>query len=57
MRVGDGATFPNNRHLPGDEVRLEGERRTSGERKYYLSNLPLRTSRRALVAAIRAHWV
>jgi len=57
VRVGDGATFANNRHLPGDEVWLVGEWRTSGERKYYLSNLPPRTSRRALVGAIKARWV
>jgi SRSO17 transposase len=34
-----------------------GEWRTSGERKYYLSNLPPRTSLRALAAAIKARWV
>jgi SRSO17 transposase len=27
-------------HLPGDEVWLIGEHRSTGERKYYLSNLP-----------------
>ena len=47
----------NNRHLPGDEVWLVGEWRSSGERKYYLSNLPPRTSLRALAAAIKARWV
>jgi SRSO17 transposase len=57
VRIGDGATFANNRHLPGDEAWLVGEWRSSGERKYYLSNLPQRTSRRALVAAIKARWV
>ena len=57
VRIGDGATFANNRHLPGEEVWLVGEWRTSGERKYYLSNLPPRTSKRALVAAIKARWV
>jgi len=57
VRVGDGATWANNRHLPGAEVWLVGEWRASGERKYYLSNLPARTSRRALVAAIKARWV
>jgi len=57
VRVGDGATFANNRHLPGAEAWLVGEWRSSGERKYYLSNLPPRTSRRALVAAIKARWV
>jgi SRSO17 transposase len=57
IRVGDGATWANNRHLPGDEVWLVGEWRTSGERKYHLSNLPPRTSLRALAAAIKARWV
>uniref|UniRef100_UPI0038D087FF IS701 family transposase n=1 Tax=Belnapia rosea TaxID=938405 RepID=UPI0038D087FF len=57
VRVGDGAVWANNRHLPGDEVWLVGEWRSSGERKYYLSNLPPRTSLRALAAAIKARWV
>src|SRR5829696_7410886 len=57
VRVGDGETWANNRHLPGDEVWLIGEWRASGERKYYLSNLPPRTSLRALAAAIKARWV
>jgi SRSO17 transposase len=30
---------------------------SSGERKYYLSNLPPRTSLRTLAAAIKARWV
>ncbi len=34
-----------------------GEWRSSGERKYYLSNLPARIARRALVGAIKARWV
>src|SRR5215213_3370201 len=34
-----------------------GEWRASGERKYYLSNLPPRTALRALAAAIKARWV
>jgi SRSO17 transposase len=57
VRVGDGPTFGNNRHLPGDETWLVGEWRASGEHKHYLSNLPPRTSRRALAAAIKARWV
>lgn len=57
IRVGDGATFANNRHLPGDEAWLVGEWRANGERKYYLSNLPPRTPLRALAAAIKARWV
>ncbi len=39
VRVGDGPVWGNNRHLPGEEAWLVGEWRTSGERKYYLSNL------------------
>jgi SRSO17 transposase len=57
VRVADGATWANNRHLPGDEVWLVGEWRASGERRYYLGNLPPRASLRALAAAIKARWV
>ena len=57
VRVADGPTWGNNRHLPGEEVWLVGEWRASGERKYYLSNLPSRTSLRALAGAIKARWV
>jgi SRSO17 transposase len=57
VRLGDGAPWANNPHLPGGEVWLVGEWHTSGARKYSLSNWPLRTSRRALVAAIKARWV
>ena len=38
-------------------ARRSGEWRSSGERKYYLSNLQPGTSRRALVGAIKARWV
>jgi SRSO17 transposase len=57
IRAGDGATWADNRHLPGAEVRLVGEWRAGGERKYHLSSLPPRTSLRALAAAIKARWV
>jgi SRSO17 transposase len=57
VRVADGDTWANNRHLPGEEVWLVGEWRPSGERKYHLSNLPPRTSLRTLVAAIKGRWV
>jgi SRSO17 transposase len=57
VRVADGAVWGNNRHLPGKEAWLVGEWRTSGERKYYLANLPPCTSMRALAAAIKARWV
>jgi SRSO17 transposase len=57
VRVGDGASWGNNRHLPGEEAWLAGERRPIGERKCHLSNLPPRTSLRALAGAIKARWV
>jgi SRSO17 transposase len=44
-------------HLPGDEVWLVGERRRSGERKYYLSNLPSDTALKQLASLIKARWV
>jgi SRSO17 transposase len=57
VRVGDGAVTRPSRHLPGDEAWLVGEWRSSGERKYYLSNLGLDTPLRSLAAAIKARWV
>ena len=44
-------------HLPGDEAWLIGEHRTSGEKKYYLANLPAGMDLRALAATIKARWV
>jgi SRSO17 transposase len=44
-------------HLPGDEVWLVGEHRTSGETKYYLANLPVETRLKRLAAAFKARWV
>jgi SRSO17 transposase len=44
-------------HVPGDEVWLVGEHRSSGERKYYLSNLPAETPLKRLAGAIKARWV
>ena len=44
-------------HMPGEEAWLVGERRASGERKYYLSNLPADTSLKTLAASIKARWV
>jgi SRSO17 transposase len=43
--------------MPGDEVWLVGERRSTGEQKYYVSNLPADTTLKMLVAAIKARWV
>jgi SRSO17 transposase len=44
-------------HLPGEDVWLMGEHRTTGERKYYLSNLPADTPIKQLAGAIKARWV
>jgi SRSO17 transposase len=44
-------------HMPGEKAWLVGERRASGERKYYLSNLPAEASLKTLAAAIKARWV
>jgi SRSO17 transposase len=57
VRVADGPRSPRHGHLPGEEVWLIGEWRSSGERKYYLSNLPPGTSLRRLAATIKARWV
>src|SRR5579864_2419564 len=44
-------------HLPGDEAWLIGEHRASGEKKYYLANLPVETNLRTLAAILKARWV
>ncbi len=44
-------------HLPGDEAWLIGEHRTSGEKKYYLANLPAGADLRALAATIKGRWI
>src|SRR5207253_7099355 len=44
-------------HLPGDEAWLIGEHRTSGEKKYYLANLPAAADLRTLAATIKARWI
>ena len=43
--------------MPGEEVWLVGERRSTGEQKYYVSNLPPDTTIKTLAAAIKARWV
>jgi SRSO17 transposase len=61
VRVADGPAVylrgHANQHLPGDEVWLVGEHRSSGERKYYLSNLPPDTKLKQLACLIKARWV
>ncbi|WP_375282542.1 IS701 family transposase [Sphingobium yanoikuyae] len=44
--------------MPGEqEVWLVGERRTTGEQKYYLSNLPADATLKMLATAIKARWI
>jgi SRSO17 transposase len=61
VRVADGPAVRmhrrNNQHLPGEEVWLVGERRSSGERKYYLSNLPPDTDLKRLASIIKARII
>jgi SRSO17 transposase len=56
VRPAEGAQLRNGRHLPGEEVWLVGERRTTGERKYYLANLPAGTPLEELASLIKARW-
>jgi SRSO17 transposase len=61
VRVADGHKHRmlDNRvqRMPGDEVWLVGERRSTGEQKYYVSNLPVDVSLKKLAATIKARWV
>jgi SRSO17 transposase len=56
VRVADGPMAAGGRRLPGDEAWLVGEHRTSGEKKYYLSDLPPDATLEALAALIKARW-
>jgi len=53
QRIGD----KGQQHLPGEAVWLIGERRTNGETKYYLANLPHETKLRGLAAIVKARWI
>ena len=61
VRVADGPPQrirdKGQQHLPGDEAWLIGEYRMSGEKKYYLANLPGNTNLRTLAATIKARWI
>lgn len=61
VRVADGPPQrirdKGQQHLPGDEVWLIGEHRMSGEKKYYLANLPAKAALPTLAATIKARWV
>ena len=61
VRIADGHKhrMADNRMqcMPGDEVWLVGERRSTGEQKYYLSNLPAKATIKTLAATIKARWI
>ena len=61
VRVADGSVQrikdKTHQHLPGEQAWLVGEHRTSGEKKYYLANLPPKSDLRALAATIKARWI
>jgi SRSO17 transposase len=62
VRVADGhrhrMTDGRVQAMPGEqEVWLVGERRTTGEQKYYLSNLPADATLKMIAAAIKARWI
>ena len=56
VRVADGPGAACHEVLPGTTAWLVGEWRSTGERKYYLTNHPPRTSLRMLARAIKARW-
>jgi SRSO17 transposase len=61
VRVADGPPQriwdKGQQHLPGEEAWLIGEHRMSGEKKYYLANLPAKSNLRILAATIKARWI
>jgi SRSO17 transposase len=59
VRVADGPPqrIRDKQHLPGDEAWLIGEHRISGEKKYYLANLPAKIDLRTLASVIKARWI
>jgi len=61
VRIADGPPQrikdKGQQHLPGEEAWLIGEHRTSGEKKYYLANLPAAADLRTLAATIKARWI
>jgi SRSO17 transposase len=61
VRIADGPPQrikdKGQQHLPGEEAWLIGEHRSSGEKKYYLANLPVGMNLRQLAAAVKARWI
>ena len=61
VRIADGPPQrikdKGQQHLPGEEAWLIGEHRNSGEKKYYLANLPAEMDLRRLAATVKARWI
>jgi SRSO17 transposase len=61
VRIADGPPQrirdKGQQHLPGEDAWLIGEHRISGEKKYYLANLPAKMDLRTLAATIKARWI
>jgi SRSO17 transposase len=61
VRVADGHKHrmrdQRMQRMPGEAVWLVGERRSTGEQKYYVSNLPPDVSLKKLAATIKARWI
>jgi SRSO17 transposase len=57
VRVADGPMIARNRRLPGAAAWLVCERRTTGERKYYLSNERADVALESLASQIKGRWV
>ena len=61
VRIADGPPQriwnKGQQHLPGDEAWLIGEHPVSGEKKYYLANLPAGMDLRSLAATIKARRI
>src|SRR5438046_1333879 len=52
-----GSGTRGNSISPGKEAWLVGEHRASGEKKYYLANLPAKADLRTLAATVKARWI
>lgn len=56
VRVADGPVAARPQHLPGKERWLVCEHRTTGERKFHLTNHPADATSEQLAAALKGRW-
>lgn len=56
VRIADGPVAAGAQHLPGEERWLVCEHRTTGERKFHLTNHPADAALEELAAAIKRRW-